>query len=104
MPDTDDMLRITPPRPFMTRTAWRQPRNVPSTLTLCTRRHVSSVIDSIDATAINDPGVVDEDVEPAAARDHPVHNRLPGLVLGDVEPLESKARSVGAGPLARCGI
>src|SRR4051812_10985197 len=52
----------------------------------------------------NDPGVVDDDVEPAAARDHPVPNRLPAPVLGAVEPLKSKARSVGAGPLARCGI
>src|SRR4051794_9822349 len=46
------MLRMTPPRSFRTRTPWRQPRNVPSTLTLCTRRHVSSVIVSIEAIAM----------------------------------------------------
>ena len=114
IPATEERLTIEPPPlSFIARTASRQPRNVPSTLTALTLRQSASVA-CLDVAEDADAGAVDQDVK-ASKRgedgvDHFAPARFVGHVLGEheisVRPERLKARfvSVGRSDLRALGV
>ena len=103
IPLTDDRLTIDPPRSFMTRTAWRQPKNTPSRLTAIVRCQSSSEMRSMSPT-MKMPALFTKPVEPPKARANVVDGLRPARVARYVEPHEVQAGMLARGAFAGSGV